>query len=570
MKKKTFISSKYRYMLLGGTISAVLFSLLYMTDMLIAGILLGEEAVAAVNLVLPFYSLTNFFSMVISLGVPILYSGQVGAFRRDEADRTFGTGLVLSLVTGAALMIGLALFGDAWLAYYRPDAAVLRSAREYLGWMKYVALVMPVEELLFGMVYADGDEAVSTAGNLLSSASNVVLSVILCRRMGTRGLALATFASLLLSLGVLLLHFLRKGNTLRLCLAFSHKKVADIVRFSIVDSCAYLFLFVFTAVMNRFAVRMFGAGMLIMVSVIALVKETQLVFDGVGEAITPILSVYLGEENYPGVREVWGLARRTANIESLVVTGLLFAFAPQVIGLLHIQEPEIFKLACHGLRILSVSLIFTCRLYLDSSYDILADKISLGVLVSALRDVLLPLPLAMLGGLAFGIPGMFAGVMLSQPLAYLLSCLVVRIRYGKENYPLFLAEKEKPGKMKLYEFSVTPELVAAVRDQLAEMLRQNGCSGRTVNRAALLFEELFMDIRDHNGGKTVLAECAVEMGEHVRMIVKDDGILFDQTDVDREVDSLRGYVISGMITSFARNRIHFRTLSFNRSVYMIE
>ena len=570
MIKRTFISTKYRYMLLGGTITAVLFSLLYMTDMLIAGILLGEEAVAAVNLVLPFYSLTSFFSMVISLGVPILYSNQVGAFQREEADRTFGTGLVLSLVTGAVLMIGLTLFGDAWLAYYRPDAEVLRSAREYLSWMKFAALVMPAEELLFGMVYADGDETISTAGNLLSSASNVLLSVILCRRMGIRGLALATFVSLLLSLGLQFLHLLRKGNTLRLCLAFSRKTLTDIVSFSIVDSCAYLFLFVFTAVMNRFAVRMFGTDMLIMVSVIALVKEAQLVFDGIGEAITPILSVYLGEENYPGVREVWRLARRTANIEALVVAGLLFAFAPRVIGLLSIQKPEIFELACHGLRILSLGLIFTCRLYLDSSFDILEDKIPLGVLVSALRDVFLPLPLAMLGGLAFGIPGMFAGVMLSQPLAYLLSYLAVLIRYGKENYPLFLAEKETARKVKLYEFPVTPELVVSLRDQLAEMLRQNGYSSSTVNKAALLFEELFMDIRDHNGGKTVLAECTVEMGEHVRMIVKDDGILFDQTDEDREVDSLRGYVISRTITAFARNPLHFLTLSFNRSAYVIE
>ena len=570
MNKKTFISSKYRYMLLGGSITAVLFSLLYMTDMLIAGILLGEEAVAAVNLVLPFYSLTSFFSMVISLGVPILYSGQVGAFQREEADRTFGTGLALSLITGGLLMIVLSLFGDAWLAYYKPDAGVLRCAREYLSWMKFVALVMPVEELLFGMVYADGDETISTAGNLLSSVSNVVLSVILCRSMGIRGLALATFVSLLLSLGLQFLHFLRKGNTMRLCLAFSRKTVGDIVRFSIVDSCSYLFLFVFTAVMNRFAVRMFGPELLILVSVITLVKETQLVFDGIGEAITPILSVYLGEENYPGVREVWKLARRTANIEALIVTGLLFAFAPWVIGLLNIQTPGVSELACQGLRILSVGLIFTCHLYLDSSFDILVDKFSLGVLVSALRDVLLPLPLAMLGGLAFGVPGMFAGLMLSQPLAYLLSYLVVRIRHGKENYPLFLAEKEKARNMKLYEFPVTPELVVSVRDQLAEMLRQNGYPARTVNKAALLFEELFMDIRDHNGGKTVLAECAVEMGEHVRMIIKDDGVLFDQTDEDRAVDSLRGYVMSSIITSFAQKRVHFLTLSFNRSAFEIE
>lgn len=569
MRNKTFISSKYQYMLIGGTIAAVLFSLMFMTDTLVAGILLGEKAVVGVNLITPIYSLTTFAAMIISLGVPILYNQEMGAFQREEANRTFGTGLVLSLITGGVLFLSLSLFGDTWLTLYNPDVETLQNAQEYLSWMKFVALVMPIEELLFGMVYADGDEQVSTAGNMLSAAGNLVLSFFLCRSIGIKGLALGSFVSLLLSIAIQFLHFLRKSNTLRLHLAFSFRKVINILKYSMVDSCSYLFLFVFTAVMNRYISFAFGSGMLILVSVISLLKETQLVFDGIGEAFTPIMNIYLGEENYFGVREVWRLARKTANIEALTVSGLLLVFAPQITSLLDIQDPEVFRLSIIGLRIISLSLVFTCHLYLDASYDILIDKIPLGILVSALRDMLLPLSFAMLGGFVSGITGMFVGLMLSQPAAYLLSYVVVWMRYGKENYPLFIADKEKGRKYKVYEFTATPEQIVQLRDQIGGMLKQNDYSARMINRTELLFEELFLEVAERNGEKEVLAECTIEMGEQIRLITKDDGVIFDQTDADRRVESFHGYVISRLTGVLTPTRVHFLALSFNRNVFEI-
>jgi len=557
-------------MLLGGTITAVLVSVLIMADTLIAGIMLGEAAAAAINLVLPVYSLASFFSMVISLGVPILYARYTGAFQREKADHVFGVGIFLSIITGIILFVIMSAAGTAFLTFFSPDSQIQYYAEEYLRWIKYAILIMPVQELLFDMVYADGDTLISTAGNIFTSAGNILLSVVLCGSMGMQGLSLGTFLSLFISVLIQFLHFPRKGNTLRLNIRFSLRTTITIIRISMVDSCTYLFLFLFTSVMNRYVIHAFGAEMLILVSVISLVRETQLLFDGIGEAVTPIMSIYLGEKNYPGIREIWDLAKRTTVLEGLAVSGFLFAFAPLIVSFLEIENPETLRIACWGMRIISLSLIFTCYLFLHSSYVILVNRISLGILESALRDVVLPLIFAISGGMAFGVYGMFAGIMVSQPAGCLLSYLYIRTRYGKENYPLFLAEKDKDKKNGLFEFLITPETVVKTRDQIRDMLKDNGYETATVKKTMLIFEEALIDIYERNNGRRVLAECFVEMSEHVRMIIKDDGELYDLTDTDRNMDSFQGFLRLNLISSYAPKRVHFLALSFNRNVFDID
>ena len=81
--KKTFISSKFYSMLAGGILTSFIQAFVVMSDSFIAGIKLGESAVVGVNLVLPVYSFAAFFALLFSLGVPILYSKEIGAFERE-------------------------------------------------------------------------------------------------------------------------------------------------------------------------------------------------------------------------------------------------------------------------------------------------------------------------------------------------------------------------------------------------------------------------------------------------------------------------------------------------------
>ena len=61
-------------MLLGGTLSMAILSIVLISDSIISGIMLGSDAVVGVMLVSPICSLASFLGSLTSLGVPILYS----------------------------------------------------------------------------------------------------------------------------------------------------------------------------------------------------------------------------------------------------------------------------------------------------------------------------------------------------------------------------------------------------------------------------------------------------------------------------------------------------------------
>lgn len=557
-------------MLTGGIITSFFLTFTVMADALIAGIRLGEDAVIGVNLVLPVYSLASFFALLFSIGVPILYSKEIGAFEKEEAERSFGVGIFGTIVTGVVLFLLLVFCGNIYLDYLGADSSGLLAARDYLFWIKYVVLIAPFEALLSGMVFADGDEFLSTLANLIAAVGNIILSILLAGIMGAGGLGLASFLSLVASIAVSFLHFTKKRNSLHLNIYFSTAKLRNIARYSIVNASIYLFLMMFSAVLNRYVAGAFGSDMLILVSVIAFIKEAQFLFDGVGDSVAPIISVYLGEKTYQGVSEVWKLARRTAAIESVIVTAAIIMGAPIIVRFLGIEDPQKAQIAVLGLRMMSLTLIFASMMYLDSSYYVLIDKIPLGILICALRDLVSAVPLAVLGGKLWGIYGMFTGLMIAPAVGYLLSYLYICFRYDKESYALFIPPIEKERHIWMYEFEVRPDLIIQARDQIGETLKNNGRSSITVNRVMMLFEELFMLVYDLNPGKTVLAECVVEAGDKIHIITKDNGIYYDIMDPDRQVGSFRSFIVSGLTEKLTNKRINLVSLSFNRNSFEVE
>ena len=147
--------------------------------------------------------------------------------------------------------------------------------------------------------------------------------------------------------------------------------------------------------------------------------------------------------------------------------------------------------------------------------------------------------------------------------------LYIRHRYGRENYPLLLGGIEQGRNVKLYEFSVLPDAVVTVRDQIGTAMKESGCPDRLINRTIVIFEELFMLIADRNPGRTVHAECAVEIGESIRLVTKDDGQILDLTDADSRVSSLRAYALSNMLGAHTTRRVHSLALSYNHNALEI-
>ncbi len=569
--QQTMMSKKYFSMLLGGTLTYMVVSLLLMSDSVIAGAVVGPDAVAGVTLVTPLYSLAAFFGSVISLGVPILYATEMGKFNKERADQVFGLGVLMSIVVGVALFLLTCLFGEAYLRSCNPAESVLEQARGYLFFMRFTILLLPMQTLLGAAVYSDGDETVSTIANAAQGVGNIVFSVILSRLMGIRGIGLASFAFNAVSMLILLAHFKKESNSLRWNLHFSFDILKKVVRYSIIDSSSYLFLAILTAVLNAFVSGQYGSEYLILVSVVTLTRELQLLFEGIGEAVGPILSVYVGEENHGGLRTIYKLASKTAVIKGLAVTLVLVLIAPLVPRVLNVTDPELVRWVVAGMRLTALGSTFMSLLYLLTSYYLVIDQIVLGTVACALRDVLLSAGLAVSLGKVLGIWGLFIGLAAASAIAYALLMLFLTARYGKEDCPLLLSKVPGSDKSRLFQLSVQPEQIIDLQKQVQSLLENEGVNRRTVGRVKLLVEELYMLIAEKNEGRQVLSELTVFIRpEGIQLISKDDGVLFDISEEDVSVTSIASFVVSNYMEKLGNDKRHLTTMSFNRSAFLIQ
>ncbi len=564
------MAKKFYSMLFSGTLTAIIVAALPMSDSIIAGSVIGETAVAGITLVSPLYSLAAFFSSVFSLGVPIVYSAEMGKFRRKEADRVFGFGLLMSLVTGAALFVSILLFGELYLNSGSQLPAVVEEARGYLSYLRLAMLVLPLNTLLASAVYADGDELISTGSCVVQCAGNVPASFLLSRTMGIRGIGLASFLFTAIATGILFLHFLRKENSLRLNLFYSFALMKDVVRYSFVDASVYLFAAVFTAVLNSFVTLYFGAEYLILVSVVVLCSEFQMVYDGIGEAITPILGIYLSEDCFPGVKTIYKLAEKTALIEGIVAAAILFFAAPFVPGILGISKPEMVRTAAAGVRIIAISAPFVSMLGLTAAYDLLIDRVALAISVLGMRDLVLPASFAVLFGVLFGITGVLVGLMLGLVLAWLVIRVYMRLKYA-DDAPLLLHERERKREALLYDLTVEPYSIVRVRDEIGEALASRSYDHSTVFRVELLFEELFVLIHQKNGDHVIQGECLLLLeNDAIRMTTRDTGVIFDPTDDDMAISNIGSHVLLSIAERISDQKRYLLTMSFNRAAFEIK
>ena len=568
--KQTFMKRKFGGLLISGTVTMIVVTALLLSDTFIAGMMLGKEAVEGINLVMPMYSLAGFFGSVFSIGVPIIYNSEMGKFNKAGADKAFGLGLTMTIAIGGIMFVILMIFGDSYLRFYGAADAVFELSQSYFFWYKFTILLLPLLTLMIEMVFADGDETISTAAGVTQLISNIAISFLLCKRFGLAGIGFGSFAGTMLSLAVSFSHFLRKSSSLRANFYVSLDMTRSVIKYSIVDAGTYLFIAILAAVINRFVTAAYGEDMLILVSVITLTRELQLLFDGVGSAMTPMTTIYLSENSFGGVKNMWTLAKKTAVTEGIAMTAAAMLIAPFIPRLLGVTDTAAARYVADGTRVVAVGFAFTSLLYLTSSYYLIIDRITIALVMCALRDVVIAAPLAVALGSVFGIYGMFVAFAAAPAAAYGISMLHIHRRYGRDNYPLLLKEKENEVTSFFYEITVEPESVIALQKDIAGALEKNGTDKRVIGRIKLLVEELYMLVYEKNGKKPVCGECTMLIDNNgIRLITKDDGVLLDLADEDAAAGTIGEYLISNYMRSLPGKQ-HLITMSYNRNVFEIK
>lgn len=564
-KHKDIIVKKFRSMLVGELLSSVVVSLVILTDTIIAGMILGANSVTAINLVTPAYSLAAAISIMLSLGVPILYTRAVGNFDEEEADRVFKTGLTISLISGAVLSVLFFIFGDVYLEFF-DDAApiVIENAKKYMFWIRIDVLFLPLSVVLPGMLFADGDEQISTAADFAGSVSNVILSFILGQIFGIGGVALGSFTGTVINLVICGLHFARKRNSLHPGFAMSFRVLRSVIKFSIIDASAFLFLSLFSSFINRYMLARFDPDMLILAAVFTFVIELQFLMDGVGGAMSPIMGIYLPLKCDAGVVKTWKISKWAAMIVGAITMVVIAVTAPAIPEILGIDDHAIIDMAVNGVRILSLGMPFISLLYLITSFYVLQERIFFGVVITALYELVVAVVFAVIFGEIFGIYGVFAGVMAAAAITWFIIRMYVSLRYGKEKWPLRLDDNELD--TYVFDFAISPKEVVRTRDKIEGILKEKNIANTVAVRFLLVFEEMYMDIYDRNKGVEVGGEAAIILSEdEILLIEMDDGVIYHYDDDVTEPESWREYTLSRMSSRWMSSQNYIKAISFNRN-----
>lgn len=562
-----FCEKKFKSMLISGTFTKAVMYLMLLSDSIIAGYFIGEAGVAGINAITPVTAIVTFFGDLVSTGVGIVFTREIGAMRKKRADEIYGQGLIVSIGLGLISALLILVLRNAYFNLSGITGEILEKALQYYSLVPINAFLTIVIFYLEQMVYSDGDELCNNICYGFQIGGNIICSIILTRFLGMKGIILGSVIGNSLGIIACLWHYFRKENTLHFVWHLSFRDFLLTSRYSIVDSSVYICWGLMDYVMIGFVSSRFGQSGQITLAVVVSLIEFGVVMDGVGMAMQPLIGTYYGEKNHTLIRRVMKSGILAAIIEGLVATTLIWIFARQFCALFGITGGQALAPSVTALRIVSLGFVFCSLVSLTTSYYMLMDRIGMATCIACFQNGLLYILLPILGATLFGFNGMWAGFVAAPMLALSAAMLFVRLKFGKDNFPFLLKDMET--EIEVLDDTLSSQSAAALSERVGNSLKTHGYPDIAVTRASLFVEEIGLTILEMNrkSKKPVLIELSLFFkSDSVLVILRDSGLLFDITDPDLRIKGLSGFVLNGLMEAHKEEKAYLVTTGYNRNM----
>ena len=391
------------------SISATLVTSIYiLADTLMIGRGVGSLGIAALNILLPLFSLFFATGMMFGVGGSVLFSVAKGRGDEKAAKEHFTAALAGAFVMAVFYEVTCNLFFDPITAVLGRNEAMDALVREYGRILVAGAPVFMASSFLQAFVRNDKAPKKAMAAVISGGVLNVVLDYLFIfpMGMGMAGGAIATVIGSGVTVAILLSHFLSPHNTLKLTRQFHPKQVFEALGNGlssfVVDLSSGIVIFLFNrqllAYVGDLGVVVYG-----IISNSALIVNS--VCNGICQASQPIMAVNFGAGKRDRVEQTRRLALGTA-----FAAGTLFAvlgiLSPGLLVEIFVEPtPEITEMAVPAVRIYFVGFVATGMNLLFATYfqsvlkpgSALALSLARGMVFNAALVFLLPVFLGVTG-----------------------------------------------------------------------------------------------------------------------------------------------------------------------------
>ncbi len=359
--KKTLKQSYYKY-LIPTLLAMVMFSTYTMVDGIFVGQGVGALGLAAVNVSMPFVTLSFSLAILISIGSLNLITYQLGKGDKQRADEYFTLCLFLSLIVAISISILGFIFLDPIINLLGATDQIRSLVYDYLHIIMIFTPFYVMAYVFEIMVKADGIPQLSTILMVFSAFINIFLDYIFIFKylMGVKGAAIATGLAQVFATVGYLVYFLSKRAKLKI-VRFKIKTfmVKEIVIFGIPAFLAELSTGFIILIFNNVLERTYGVDGLTAFSVISYIMTFVVnMMLAINQASQPLISYNYGRRSKKNLDTMKRYVRITVGIISSILF-ILIMLMPEFFIRVFISNPsmDLLEFAKKSLRIFSTSFL---------------------------------------------------------------------------------------------------------------------------------------------------------------------------------------------------------------------
>ena len=406
-------------------------------DGIVTGQFLGADAVTATGLLNPITMVFSMVGTVLGSGTSLLCSRYLGMADPDRMNRTFSTSvsfMAVSAVVFSILMYVLSPTLATAVGASGENEVLKPLIVDYFHGYAPVLLAQWLSVGLSSLMQLDSDAKRAMLSTLVSTSLNITGDLLNVKVFhgGMFGMSLATTLSTYAGAVVLLLHFRKKDRVLHYVRSsVDLRELKDIVpsglSSAVNQGAIVLRSLCINALLLRIATKSSVAAMTVSQNLVTLFIAMSL---GVLISTANVSSVFAGERDRGNIEKLASVSLRAALTIGAAAYIAFFVAAPFFVRMfLSSAEAEISNEAASCLRVQALTLVFTLPAYSITGIYQGTDRKWRSYLISALREGVFAILLAIPLGFAFG----EVGVWCAFPLSSLTALVALYLMAWKEN-----------------------------------------------------------------------------------------------------------------------------------------
>jgi putative MATE family efflux protein len=346
-------------------------------------------------------------------------------------EQAAATGLVLSLVSTAVFMLLGAVCTGAFVHAFTQDPRIAAYSRQYLSICMLCCVGSLVSTMFQRFLQAAGDAFYSMLSLLAGALTNLILDPVMifgllgCPALGVRGAAIATVIGQCVSAAVAIWLNTVKNPAVRVRrrgFRLDWAVVAQIYKVGLPTIVTQSVGSVMVAAVNGILLPFSTTAVAFFGAYYKLQNFLFMPMNGLGQALIPIVGYAYGAKNFPRIRSAIRTALPIAAGISLAAT-VVFLLFPGALLSLFSPSPEMLEIGVPAMRIIAVTFAFSSvTMILGYAMSGLGNGM-VNMLGTALRQLILFVPLAHLFAACFGVERVWFAMWLSESIAMLYAVL---------------------------------------------------------------------------------------------------------------------------------------------------